>query len=406
MQVAIRPAAEWEVTTLISDAASRNKPLEIMGAGTKRVVGRAFQAVSLISTTSIKGITLYEPAELVMSARSGTPLEEIESELAKRSQTLPFEPLDLGPVVGSAPKRGTIGGVFATNLGGSRRIATGAPRDHLIGLRAVTGKGELMKSGGRVMKNVTGYDLARGLSGSWGTLAITTEVTFKVVPMPEQTATVVLHGLTDELAVEVMTQAMGTPYEVTGAVHIPSAMAARLKTAEVKGAGEALTALRLENFEAFVSYRAGKLRELFAPYGSVEVLGDGVSRQFWGELRQLSILQGGNGPLWRISTAPKSGPKVVASVGRYMPVNAFYDGSGGLIWLEVPDSADAGATDIRRVIAQYGGHATLIRADVSVRAAVDVFQPLEPGVERLTRGLKGAFDPVGILNPGRMYAAI
>jgi glycolate oxidase FAD binding subunit len=273
-------------------------------------------------------------------------------------------------------------------------------------VRAITGKGELVKSGGRVMKNVTGYDLARGLAGSWGTLAVLTEVTFKVVPMPERTATIVLHGLADELAAEVMCQAMGTPYEVSGAVHLPAAMAKRLQSAEVKAAGEAVTALRLENFETFVNYRADKLRELFAPYGDVQVLDDEVSRQFWGELGQLSVLQGQSEPLWRISTAPKTGPKVVAAIGRYMPVNAFYDWSGGLIWLEVPDSADAGATDIRRVIAQFGGHATLIRADVSVRAAIDVFQPLEPGVERLTRGLKGTFDPAGILNPGRMYAAV
>src|SRR5258706_3443890 len=178
MQVAIRPAAEWEVTTLISDAAARGKPLEILGAGTKRAVGRAFQIAAAVSTSSLRGITLYEPAELVMSARTGTPLDEIEKELAKRGQMLPFEPIDLGPVLGSPPKRGSIGGVFATNLAGARRISSGAPRDHVIGLRAITGKGELMKSGGRVMKNVTGYDIARGLAGSLGTLDVIPEVTF------------------------------------------------------------------------------------------------------------------------------------------------------------------------------------------------------------------------------------
>jgi glycolate oxidase FAD binding subunit len=405
MQVPIRPAAEWELTTLISDAAAKHRPLEVLGAGSKRAVGRAFQAAGAISTTALKGITLYEPAELIMAARAGTPLIEIETELAQRRQMLAFEPIDLGPALGGPSGRGTIGGVFATNLSGARRIAAGAARDHLLGVRAVTGTGELLHFGGRVVKNVTGYDVSRALAGSWGTLAIITEVTFKLMPRPEQTATVVLFGLDDELAAEVMCQAMATPYEVSGAVHLPAGMAARLKTRELAAAGKPVTALRIENFESFVAYRTRKLRELFKPYGEAAVVGDEVSQQFWRELRQLSPLQGRERPLWRISTAPRTGPKVVAAISRYMPAEAFYDWSGGLIWLEVPDSADAGATDIRRVIAQHGGHAMLIRADISVRAAVDVFQPLDPGVDRLTRGLKATFDPAGILNPGRMYAA-
>ena len=405
MQVPIRPATEWELTTFITDAAAKRRPLEVMGAGTKRSVGRAFQAAATISSTGFKGITLYEPGELVMSARAGTPLAEIEAELAKRGQMLPFEPIDLGPLLGTAAAKGTIGGVFATNLSGARRVISGAPRDHLLGLRAVNGRGELLNFGGRVMKNVTGYDVTRGLAGSWGTLAVMTEVTFKAVPAPETTSTVALLGLDAELAVEVMCQAMGTPYEVSAAVHVPKRLAARLANAEMAAAGQSMTALRLENFESFVAYRAGKLRELFKPYGEALILGQEASLPMWHDLRQLTLLQGSALPLWRISTAPRSGPKVVAAIGRYMPVEALYDWSGGLVWLEVPESADAGATDIRRVVAQFGGHATLIRADMAQRAAIDVFQPLEPGVERVTRKLKASFDPAGILNPGRMYAA-
>jgi glycolate oxidase FAD binding subunit len=406
MQVPIRPAAEWELTTLISDAAARQKPLEVMGAGSKRGIGRAFQSAAIISTSSLRGVTLYEPAELVMSARAGTPLVEIEKELASHGQMLSFEPIDLGPALGGVAGRGTIGGVFATNLSGARRVAAGAARDHLLGVRSVTGRGQLLHFGGRVMKNVTGYDVSRGLAGSWGTLAVITEVTFKVVPRPERTATVVLLGLDDELAAEVMCMAMGTPYEISGAVHLPAGMAKRLHHAELASPGKAVTALRIENFESFVAYRCGKLTELLKPYGTALVLGNDSSQKLWSELRQLSPLQGRDLPLWRISTAPRSGPKVVASIARYMQAEGFYDWSGGLIWLEVPDSADAGATDIRRVIAQHGGHATLIRAEAAVRAVIDVFQPLDPGVERLTRGIKATFDPAGVLNPGRMYAAV
>ena len=400
----VRPATEWELSSLVAAATERGKPIEVMGAGTKRSVGRPVQAALTISTTGLRGITLYEPTELVMSAQAGTPLADVEAQLATRGQMLPFEPIDLGAVLGEAAGRGTIGAVFATNLSGARRVATGAARDHLLGVRAVNGRGEAFKSGGRVMKNVTGYDVARGLAGSWGTLAIMTEVTFKVVPRPEETATLVLSGLTDDLATEVMCQALGTPYEVSGAVHLPQVMASRLRAPEVRDIGKPVTALRIENLANFVRYRCEKLREHLAPYGKSEVLGNDVSRSFWDEMRQLSVLQADDRPLWRISTKPTSGHKVVEAIRQYMPVDAFYDWSGGLIWLEVPVSADAGASDIRRVIAQYGGHATLVRADQAVRAAIDVFQPLEPGAERLSRGIKAAFDPAGVLNPGRMYA--
>ena len=402
----VRPGAEWELSSLVLAAAERSRPIEIMGAGTKRGVGRPLQAAVTISTGGLRGITLYEPTELVMSAQAGTPVAEVEAQLATRGQMLPFEPIDLGPALGAEAGRGTIGAVFATNLSGARRVATGAARDHLLGVRAINGRGEAFKSGGRVLKNVTGYDVARGLAGSWGTLAIMTEVTFKVVPKPERTATLALFGLTDELASEAMCQAMGTPFEVSGAVHLPQAMAGRLRTPELRNPGKAVTALRVEHLASFAEYRCGRLRESLAPYGTIEVLGDDVSLAFWGELRQLSVLPVSAKPLWRISTNPTAGHKIVKAIGRYMPVEAFYDWSGGLIWLEVPESADAGASDIRRVVAQYGGHATLVRAAPAVRASIAVFQPLDPGTERLSRGLKAAFDPAGILNPGRMYASV
>lgn len=402
----VRPGAEWELSNLVLAAGERSRPIEIVGAGTKRGVGRPVQASLTISTSGLRSITLYEPTELVMSAQAGTPVAEVEAQLATRGQMLPFEPIDLGPALGAEAGRGTIGAVFATNLSGARRVATGAARDHLLGVRAINGRGESFKSGGRVLKNVTGYDVARGLAGSWGTLAVMTEVTFKVVPKPEQTATLALFGLTDELAAEVMCEAVGTPFEVSGAAHLPQGMARRLRTLALRDPGKAVTALRVENLASFVAYRCGRLREHLAPYGTVELLSDDVSLAFWGELGQLSVLQESTRPLWRVSTRPMAGHKVVDAVRRYMPVEAFYDWSGGLIWLEVPESADAGASDIRRVIAQHGGHATLMRADPGVRAAIDVFQPLDPGAERLTRGLKAAFDPAGVLGPGRMYASV
>ncbi|MGE5512604.1 MAG: glycolate oxidase subunit GlcE [Bacteroidota bacterium] len=404
MQQIVRPATERELQQLLSDASRNRTPVEIMGAGSKRAVGRPTQAAVTLSMGSMSGISLYEPTELVLSARAGTPLARVEAELARQGQMLAFEPVDLGPVLGVEPGHATIGGVLATNISGARRIASGGARDHALGLVAVSGAGQPFRAGGRVMKNVTGYDLTRGLSGSWGTLAVLTEVTFKVMPLPEETASLVMFGLADEIAIEVLCTAMGTPYEVSGAVHLQQPLSARLWHASTRAQHKAVTALRLENFSRSVAYRLQRLKEELKPYGEIHELDHRSSLAFWDELRQLSILQDSDAPLWRISTAPKSGPKVVAAITRYMECQAFYDWSGGLIWAEVLPTADAGAADIRRVMATHGGHATLIRAAPAVRAAVEVFQPLEQRVAEISRGLKSVFDPAGILNPGRMYA--
>lgn len=399
----VRPATTWELARHISEAAHHGLKCEVVGHATKRSIGRPVTADLTITTTGFKGITLYEPAELVMGARAGTSLTDIETELRRHNQMLAAEPIDLGPVLGGASADGTIGGAFATNLSGARRLSAGSLRDHLLGVTAVNGRGEQFKSGGRVVKNVTGYDVARGLTGSWGTLAVMTEVIFKVSPVPEEQQTIVIFGLTDELAAEAMTTATGTPQDVAAAAHIPAGMTGRLESPQLRASGRPLTLIRLESFARFLPARVAKLTKILEPYGDIHVLPDAASSALWSELRRLSVLAPSDAPLWRISVAPLDGPRVVAEIGKQMPAMAFYDWAGGLVWLEVPGAADAGATDIRRILARTSGHATLIRASAETRGEVSVFQPLDPPVARLTAGLKSSFDPAGILNPGRMY---
>ncbi len=406
MSEPLRPAADWELASMIAGFASRNQPIEIVGNRTKSRVGRPMQTAATITTQSLRGIKLYEPTELVMSAQAGTPLAQIEAELAGNRQMLAFEPIDLGPATGGVAGVQSVGGVFAANLSGARRVTAGAARDHLIGVKGVNGRSEVFKSGGRVMKNVTGYDVARGLAGSWGTLAVMTELTFKVLPWPESATTLVYAGLPDEFAIELLCAAMGTPYEVSGAAHLSAGLSRRLGHSSLAAAGAALTAVRLENFTQSVAYRKQRLADVLSVYGAPIELDYGETLALWGELRQLRVLSDMPSCLWRISTSPRNGPKVVAAIRRHMAAEAYYDWSGGLVWLEVPSSADAGASDIRRAVAVPGGHATLIRADPQVRASVDVFQPQTPTLERLTRNLKAAFDPHGILNPGRMYSGV
>jgi len=401
----VRPVDEREFSQILSEARQQGTPLQLNGGGSKQNIGRPISTAMSLSTKALRGITLYEPNEMVMAARAGTPLAQLEASLAEHGQMLAFEPASMAAAAGGEATAATIGGVFATNLSGARRISVGAARDHLLGVRAINGLGEVFKAGGRVMKNVTGVDLCRGLAGSWGTLAVLSEVTFKVLPIPEHTETLVLLGLPDEIAVEVLCTAMGTPFEVSGAAHLQAALAARLEHEGLRRQGQAVTLLRLENFTASVAYRKAKLKDALKAYGEIHDLDRENSLTLWQELRALSPLQISDAQLWRISTSPSSGPKVVAAIARYMECSAFYDWAGGLIWLEILPTTDAGPADIRRVIASQGGHATLIRAAAEVRAAVDVFQPLEPGVEAISRRLKTAFDPAGILNPGRMYAA-
>jgi glycolate oxidase FAD binding subunit len=400
------PDSVEELAYLVAEAADTRTPLEIMGHGTKREVGRPVHAGAVVSTENLSGITLYEPTELVLAAQAGTPLAQIEQVLAENDQLLPFEPLDLGALFGFTPDQPTFGGAIATNLSGSRRILSGAARDHVLGVKAVNGRGEAIKAGGRVMKNVTGYDVGRALAGSWGTLAILTEIAVKVLPAPREVRTILCFGLSEQNAIEILCLAHGTPYEVSGSVHVHRTLAERFPDQEIAIAGGSVTAVRVESFPASARYRAAKLRQILSAYAPTVEFDTPRSRAFWNDLRTLKVFQGSRNPLWRISTSPSVAPKLVAAIARKIEVHPLYDWSGGLIWLETPPLTDAGAVEVRRTLAEFGGHATLMRCEPSARTEIDIFQPLDPPLMTLTANLKRAFDPVGILNPGRMYPGI
>ncbi|WP_159589643.1 glycolate oxidase subunit GlcE [Chelativorans xinjiangense] len=384
-------------------AVSEETPLEILGHGSKRGIGRPVQTEHVLDLSRLTGITLYEPEELVLSAKAGTPLAEIEALLANHNQQLAFEPMDYGPLLGLEPGRGTIGGALAANLSGPRRIKAGAARDHVLGVLAVSGRGEVFKSGGRVVKNVTGYDLSKGLAGSWGTLAVVTDVTFKVLPAAETEKTLAVTGLDDAEAAAAMAGAMGSSAEVSGAAHLPEGVVGRF----LKGglSGGAKTVLRVEGVGPSVAYRIDLLTRLMKPHGAVEVIEEKRSRTLWREIRDcLPFADGTEAPVWRVSMAPTQGHRMVDAFRRAAGANAFYDWQGGLIWLRM--EADPEAEVLRGLIGHFGGgHATLVRAAPAVRAALAVFQPQPAALAALAARLKEQFDPKGILNPGRMAVA-
>jgi glycolate oxidase FAD binding subunit len=396
----LKPADAAQVAEILAWAAGDEVPLELVGTGTKRGLGRPMgegnrRVDHVVDLSALSGITLYEPEELVLTARAGTPVAEIEAAVAEKGQLLAFEPPELATLYGASG--GTLGGLVSTNLGGPRRIKAGAARDHVLGIDAVSGRGEAFKAGGRVVKNVTGYDLCKIVSGAHGTLAALTEITIKVLPAPEETQTLVLSGLDDATAQRAMATAIGSSHEVSGAAHLPAS-----------GGAAATTLLRLEGFGPSVAARAEALRGMLAEFGAIDALGRDESQARWRALRDVEPVCDGEVPLWRLSLTPSAGPETVAAIAETLACRCFYDWAGGLVWLAVDAApADAGAAAIRAAVAQHGGgHATLMRAPVAVRAAVDVFEPQAAPVAALGRRVKDGFDPRRILNPGRMYAGV
>jgi glycolate oxidase FAD binding subunit len=364
------PQTEAELAAIITAA---DGPLRIEGGGTRPVGGATNGA--RVSTSAMRGIELYEPGALTLVARAGTALEEVEAVLAREGQRLAFEPMDHRGLLGTAGTP-TIGGVVAANVSGPRRVQVGACRDFLLGVRFVDGAGRIVKNGGRVMKNVTGYDLVKLMAGSYGTLGVLTEVALKVLPAPPSAATIALHGLDDAQAVRALSQALGSPFEISGAAHLP---------------GKA-TLLRIEGFAASVAYRAGRLAALLTPFGAAAVEDDpDAVAATWRDIRDVAAFHGREGDVWRLSVKPSDAPGIVAAL---RGVEALYDWGGGLVWLLAPPGHGHA---IRKAVDAKGGHATRVRG-----AWPEAFHPLPAPVAALQAGLRQRFDPRGLLNPGLM----
>lgn len=405
MSQAFRPTSLDELQQVVSAALSQEEPMELVGAGTKRRLGRPVQAEHELSTTGLAGVDMYEPEELVMSAGAGTPLSAIEAMLAERNQELQFEPADYGLILGGAAGRQTIGGVFAANLAGPRRLKAGAARDHLLGLVCVTGRGQVIKTGGRVVKNVTGYDLCKLLAGSFGTLAVMGRVTFKVMPAAEDAATLLLAHDDEAALLAALRDAMGSPFEVSSAALLPAAASARSSVPQIAAAGIPLACLRLEGATPSVAYRVQALRTRLLEHlpADASVLERQDSLTLWREIRDLELLDAAAPLLWRISCPPTEGARL-AGIVRSVGGEVLYDWSGGLVWAAMPLSLDADAPQLRGALAGCGGHATILRAPAELRLTVPPFEPQPPALAALSARVKASFDPQGILNPGRMVA--
>lgn len=380
-----KPLTEDDLLDAVRGALADGRPLEIVGTGSKRGFGRPMQTSATLDMSGLAGIVSYEPEELVVTVKAGTPLSDLEAALAERHQRLAFEPADWGTLLGGPPGRATIGGVVACNLAGPRRVSQGAARDHVLGLKCVSGLGEAFVCGGRVVKNVTGFDLPKLLTGSLGTLAVMHELTLRVAPLPESERTLTLPGQDHAAAVAAMTRALSSPYEVSGA-------------AQAGGT----TALRLEGPEVSVAARAEALRHELAGLGQLHEMDGGESAAFWRAVRDVAAFAGDERLVWRLMVPPS---RVAAAVAAVPGAEVVLDRGGALAWLALA-GPDPAAEAVRAAAEAAGGRATLFRAPAEARASVPVFHPEPAPLAALSERVKAAFDPRRILNPGRMTPAI
>lgn len=408
----LKPENENQILDAIQWAVSEKTPLDVVAGGSKRDFGRPMQTAATLDMSAMSAIKTYEPEELFMTLEAGAPMTEINKALDDAGQHLSFEPPDFGPLLGTDGDRATIGGIVATNLAGPRRIKEGAARDHVLGFHAVSGRGEIFKSGGTVVKNVTGFDLSKLMAGSFGTLAVLSDVTLKTLPKPEKVRTLLVRwrvdGVYDHAAMKVMSMALGSAHDVSGAAHLPAHAAISSSVDYVNAVGGGVTALRLEGPAPSVEHRVEALRNELREFGNIEELHTANSRTFWREVRDVRPFAGRDDLafVWRLSLPPAEGAKVALSILETLKGEVIYDWGGGQVWLGLQAVTNAGAEVVRSVVAGVGGHATLIRASQDIRGEVPVFQPLSAAEGLIAEKIKEGFDPEGVLNPGRMYPGV
>jgi glycolate oxidase FAD binding subunit len=405
----VRDAADVEA--VVRAAIANEQPLEIIGHGSKRRIGQVMATNAVVDLSALNAVKSYEPNELIITVEAGAPLSDVMSLIDSKNQQFAFEPMNTAPLLGT-PMLGTVGGMIGAGLAGPRRIKAGGVRDHLLGAHAVSGFGDSFKTGGKVVKNVTGYDLSKLLTASWGTLAVMTEATLKVMPRAESERTLVLHGLDDGTANRAMTAALASPFDVSAAAHVPPSPL----RGEVPGLARlglprtAATLIRLEGTVASVSHRAASLTKLIGPFGPVEIVEDQMSASAWEAVRDVTpfATSGALGawPVWRIVCPPASGSALGERLARESGGEVIYDWGGGLIWAALPPKRDAQAALVRERTNTVGGHATLLRASDEVRRDVDVFHPQPGGLAALEERVRAGFDPKGILNRGRMRRVV
>ena len=406
------PKKEKEVAEIIKKFHKTNTPVEIIGSGSKKKIGKLLQCAKTLNLSKLSGIIEYLPGELYIKVKSGTSIDEIENELKKNNQQLAFEPIDFGYLFLGKSDYGTAAGQVSCNLSGPRRFKVGSVRDHILGFKAVNGRGEIIKSGGTVVKNVTGYDLSKLICGSYGTLCALTEITFKVLPAPEESATLVIHNLDINMAPNYLQKAISSTYDISGASFLPTDPVCNkcqmdikktFKLNDLKEEGS-ITAIRIEGSKKSVNQRIENLnKELNTSGLSISVLETLQSEIFWKKIKNLEFFSKTKNNILRIVIPPS----FCTQLAYQLPKNFkyFLDWGGALIWVEACELTEQMFNAVRKKVVKYGGYVSMIKNSDYLPYVEDVFT-IDRNRFSISESIKKSFDPKRILNPGKMYTGI
>ena len=403
-ETTLKPKTREEISNIVKECYKKNIPIEISCLKTKKKIGRNFQAEKTLDLTNYTGIIEYKPEELYIKAKAGTSLKEINSELEKHNQQLAFEPINFGPLFSGKNDEGSIGGVIACNFSGPRRFKTGSARDHILGFQGVNGKGEIIKSGGTVVKNVTGYDLSKIISGSFGTLAVMTEVSVKVLPKPASSKTLVIDNPHLRKALDYLNLSLSSSSDPSGGVFYPEYFKNYFTFNDLTTDGP-ITAIRIEGENKSIDHRIKKLcKELELANNEIMILEPEQSNIFWEKTRSLEVFSNLKDNLLRIVVPSTEVFEIINKLKIY-DIKYFVDWGGNLIWVQIEKIDTKILKKIKEIISVAKGYVTAIKIEENLKASIDVFT-IDPIKYKITEKIKKSFDPKRILNPGKMYSGI
>ena len=403
-QDTFKPSSREEIAEIIKNCYKKNIPLEINGTKSKNKIGRNFQSEKTLDLSGYSGIIEYKPEELYIKVKAGTPLKEILEAIDKNNQQLAFEPIDFGFLFEGKSNGGTIGGVIACNFAGPRRFKVGSARDHVLGFQGINGKGEIIKSGGTVVKNVTGYDLCKLVSGSYGTLTVLTELSIKVLPKSESSKTLIINNPHLKKAMEYLGTALSSSTDPSGGVFYPERFENNFVFNDLTHKG-ALTAIRIEGPTNSVDQRISRLvKELSLLENEYSVLDNFQTDLFWGKTRNLEVFSNLKNNLLRVIVPVSETLNVIQKLKKY-EINYFLDWGGNLIWLELEQISLKILREIKEITQEHSGYFTIIKLEDDLKASADIFT-IDPIKYKISEKIKKSFDPKRIFNPGKMYSGI
>ena len=403
-QSVLKPNSREEISLIIQECYKKNIPIEVSCLQSKRSIGRNFQTEKTLDLSNYKGIIEYKPEELYIKVKAGTSIKEIKAELDKHNQQLAFEPNDFGLIFKGKYDEGSIGGVISCNFSGPRRFKVGSARDHVLGFQGINGRGEIIKSGGTVVKNVTGYDLSKILSGSFGTLTVLTEISIKVLPKPASSKTLVIKNPHLLKTLNYLNDALSSSSDPSGGVFYPEYFSNHFTFNDLTYNGP-LTAIRIEGANESIDHRINNLRrELKLNDEEILILEPEQSRILWEKTRALEVFSKMKSNLLRIVIPPSEAFEVIKQIKTYDP-KYFVDWGGSLIWLQLDKVNFKILNDIRTIVNKAFGYLTVIKIEEDLKASIDIFS-IDPVRYKISEKLKKSFDPKRILNPGKMYSGI